>query len=102
MFFRFPPDARWNPVRNTIEFGIGVGEYEGIVRVARRVFQILLPKAPRLNDALKPTIFIGPGSNSSPSRRFGGGYSPTMEMSRSPVAIFANGKSKRGIRSSHC
>ena len=46
MFFRFPPDARWNPVRNTIEFGIGVGEYEGIVRVARRVFQILLPEAP--------------------------------------------------------
>jgi hypothetical protein len=44
------------------------------VRVSRRVFQILLPKAPRLNDALKPTIFIGPGSHSSPSRSFGGGY----------------------------
>jgi hypothetical protein len=23
MFFRFPPDARWNPDRNTVEFGIG-------------------------------------------------------------------------------
>jgi Protein of unknown function (DUF1488) len=42
MFFRFPPDARWNPDRNTVEFGIGVGEYEGVVRVSRRVFQILL------------------------------------------------------------
>jgi hypothetical protein len=42
MFFRFPPDARWNPDRNTVEFGVGVGEYEGVVRVSRRVFQILL------------------------------------------------------------
>jgi hypothetical protein len=46
MFFRFPPDARWNPDRKTVEFGIGVGEYEGVVRVSRRVFQILLPEAP--------------------------------------------------------
>jgi uncharacterized protein DUF1488 len=44
MFFRFPPDARWNPERSIVEFGIGVGEYEGVVRVSRRVFQILLPE----------------------------------------------------------
>ena len=37
MFFRFPPDARWNPERSVVEFGIGVGEYEGVVRVSRRV-----------------------------------------------------------------
>ena len=46
MFFRFPPDARWNSERSVVEFGIGVGEYEGVVRVSRRVFQILLPEAP--------------------------------------------------------
>ena len=46
MFFRFPPDARWNPERSVVEFGIGLGEYEGVVRVSRRVFQILLPDAP--------------------------------------------------------
>ena len=46
MFFRFPPDARWSPERNTVEFGTGVGEYEGTVRISRRVFQILLPEAP--------------------------------------------------------
>src|SRR5215472_236627 len=46
MFFRFPPDARWSPERNTVEFGVGVGDYEGVVRVSRRVFQILLPEAP--------------------------------------------------------
>jgi Protein of unknown function (DUF1488) len=46
MFFRFPPDARWNSERSVVEFGIGVGEYEGVVRVSRRVFQILLSDAP--------------------------------------------------------
>jgi uncharacterized protein DUF1488 len=46
MFFRFPPDARWNPGRSIVEFGIGVGEYEGVVRISRRVFQILLPESP--------------------------------------------------------
>ena len=45
MFFRFPPDARWNSERSVVEFGIGVGEYEGVVRVSRRIFQILLPEA---------------------------------------------------------
>jgi hypothetical protein len=46
MFFRLPPDARWNPDRNIVEFGIGVGEYESVVRVSKRVFQILVPDAP--------------------------------------------------------
>jgi hypothetical protein len=32
--------------RNAVEFGIGVGEYEGVARVSRRVFQILLGEAP--------------------------------------------------------
>ena len=46
MFFRFPPDARWNPDRAAVEFGIGIGEYEGMVRVRRRVFQSLLEQTP--------------------------------------------------------
>ena len=45
MFFRFPPDARWNAQRSVVEFGIGVGEYEGVVRISRRVFQILVSEA---------------------------------------------------------
>ena len=73
MFFRFPPDARWNPERSVVEFGIGVGEYEGVVRVSRRVFQILLPETPRLNAVSKPITFTGPGSNSSQRGRFDGG-----------------------------
>ena len=46
MFFRFPPDARWNAQRASVEFGIGVGEYEGVARIPRRVFQRLLDQAP--------------------------------------------------------
>ena len=48
MFFTFPEDARWNPARMAVEFsvGVGVGEYEGVVRVNRRVFQNLLAESP--------------------------------------------------------
>jgi len=46
MFFRFPPDARWNPQHAAVEFGVGVGEYEGIVRISHRVFQSLLDQSP--------------------------------------------------------
>jgi hypothetical protein len=46
MFFSFPEDATWNPDRQAVEFGIGIGEYEGVVRVPRRVFQHLLSESP--------------------------------------------------------
>jgi Protein of unknown function (DUF1488) len=46
MFFRFPPDARWDRDRAAVEFGVGIGEYKGVVRISRRVFQILLHEAP--------------------------------------------------------
>jgi len=62
MFFRFPPDARWNPERSLVEFGIGVGEYEGVVRISRRVFQILLPETPtpeRCLEAYQPQAVDG-------------------------------------------
>jgi hypothetical protein len=39
MFFSFPEDARWNPDRRAVEFGVGIGEYEGVVRVPRDVFR---------------------------------------------------------------
>jgi hypothetical protein len=46
MFFTFPEDARWNAERQAVEFGVVIGEYEGVVRVPRRVFQSLLPERP--------------------------------------------------------
>jgi hypothetical protein len=39
MFFIFPEDARWNAEAQAIEFGVGIGEYEGVVRVPRDVFR---------------------------------------------------------------
>jgi hypothetical protein len=46
MFFTFPEDARWNPEHRAVEFGVEIGEYAGVVRVPRRVFQHLLVKSP--------------------------------------------------------
>ena len=46
MFFTFPQDARWNAERQAVEFGVAIGEYEGVVRLPRRVFQRLLPQSP--------------------------------------------------------
>src|SRR4051794_2446314 len=40
--FRFPEDARWDDERGMVEFTVLLGEYEGTVRVGRRVFQRLL------------------------------------------------------------
>lgn len=46
MFFTFPEDGRWNPDRMTVEFGVEIGEYRGVVRVPRRIFQNLLHESP--------------------------------------------------------
>jgi len=46
MFFTFPEDARWNADRQAVEFGVEIGEYHGMVRVPRRVFQRLLAERP--------------------------------------------------------
>jgi hypothetical protein len=46
MFFTFPDAARWNAERQAVEFGVEIGEYRGVVRVPRRVFQRLLPERP--------------------------------------------------------
>jgi hypothetical protein len=42
MLFSFPSDAHWNAKLEAAEFGIGVGEYQGVVRVDRRVFRHML------------------------------------------------------------
>ena len=45
MFFTFPENVRWDPERQAVEFGVEIGEYQGVVRVARYVFQRLLPES---------------------------------------------------------
>jgi hypothetical protein len=37
-------NARWNAEQQAVEFGVEIGEYRGVVRVPRRVFQRLLPE----------------------------------------------------------
>ena len=44
--FRHPEDARRNAEPQAVEFGVEIGEYRGVVRVLRRVFQRLLPERP--------------------------------------------------------
>jgi hypothetical protein len=46
MFFTFPENARWDAEQQAVEFGVEIGEYQGVVRVPRRVFQHLLPEGP--------------------------------------------------------
>ena len=46
MFFTFLEDPRWNAEQQAVEFGVEIGEYRGVVRVPRRVFQRLLPERP--------------------------------------------------------
>ena len=65
MFFTFPEDARWNAERQAAEFGVEIGEYSGIVRVPRRVFQRLLPERRTPSAASRRTISNGPGSRAS-------------------------------------
>ncbi len=46
VLFTFPENARWNPERSAVEFGVSVGEYHGVVRVYRRTFQRILAESP--------------------------------------------------------
>ena len=53
MFFSFPEDARWNAEQQAVEFGVEIGEYRGVVRVPRRIFQRLLPQRPTLEGCVE-------------------------------------------------
>jgi hypothetical protein len=44
--FTFPEDAHWNAEHQAVEFGVEIGEYRGVVRVPRSVFQRLLSERP--------------------------------------------------------
>ena len=46
MFFTFPEDVHWNAELQAVEFRVEIGEYCGVVRVPRQVFQRLLPDRP--------------------------------------------------------
>jgi hypothetical protein len=77
MFFTFPEDARWNAEWQVVEFGVEIGEYRGVVRVPRRVFQRLLPERPtpeRCVEALLPPA--------DPVREYRGAEAATARVDR--------------------
>ncbi len=59
IFFTFPEDARWNDDRDAVEFTVLVGEYEGTVRIARRIFQRLLAKSPYAAAPARSKQYVG-------------------------------------------
>jgi len=63
-------DAHSFSQQQAVEFGAEIGEYRGVVRAPRRVFQRLLQKRPTLSAASRRTIFSGPGSRISPSESY--------------------------------
>jgi hypothetical protein len=86
MFFRLPPDARWNPDRNIVEFRIGGGEYESVVRVSERVFQILVSDAPTPERCVEAYHIHRTRLELIAERKF------RWRLSRSPVAICGSGR----------
>lgn len=46
VFFAFPDDTHWNDEWAAVEFTVLLGEYQGTVRVHRRVFQRMLDQPP--------------------------------------------------------
>jgi hypothetical protein len=53
MFFTFPEDAHWDGEGRAVVFGVEIGEYRGVVRVPRHVFQRLLPERPTSERCLE-------------------------------------------------
>jgi hypothetical protein len=53
MFFRFPEDARRNSDRDAVEFGVGIGDYEGTFSVSRQVFRRFVDGAVRPDCCLE-------------------------------------------------
>ena len=74
MFFTSPEDARWNAKRQAVEFGVEIGEYRGVVRVPRRVFQRLLAERPTPERCVEAYYLSSePGLRASPSANSAGG-----------------------------
>jgi len=52
----FPEDARGNAEHQGVEFGVEIGEYRGVVRVSRQMFQRLLPESPAPGGGTAPPV----------------------------------------------
>ena len=72
MFFTFPENARWDSEGQAVEFGVEIGEYQGVVRVPRRTFQQLLPERPTPERCVEAYYRSGRALRASPSGSFDG------------------------------
>ena len=72
MFFAFPENARWDAERQAVEFGVEIGEYQGIVTVPRRTFQSLLPERPTRERCVEAITCSERALRASPSGSFDG------------------------------
>jgi hypothetical protein len=68
VLFAFPEDARWNAETQAVEFGVGIGEYEGVVRGRRIVFQRLVDGAVTPGRCVETTTCTARGWSASPKR----------------------------------
>ena len=56
---RRPSDVlHWKAAPQAVEFGVEIGEYHGVVRVPRRVFQRLLPERPIPERCVKTYYYL--------------------------------------------
>jgi hypothetical protein len=67
-----PEYARWNAERQAVEFGVEGGEYRGVVRVPRRVFQRLLPEPPTPEPCIEAYYLQRTRFESIPERKLRG------------------------------
>jgi len=67
MFFTFPEDARQNADQQAVEFAVEIGEYHGVVRIPRGVFQHLLPERPTPERCVETYYFQRTRFESVPS-----------------------------------
>ena len=72
---RLPPQFFLHLIheRPAVEFGVEIGEYHGVVRVPRRVFQRLLPESPNPERCVEAYYLQRPASRASPSGSCAGG-----------------------------
>ena len=74
------------------EFGVEIGEYQGVVRVARRVFQRLLPERPTPERCVEAYHIHRTRLELIAERKFRRRLLTDEAMSRSPVAICGSGR----------
>jgi hypothetical protein len=69
---KLPRERRGASIERGAAFGVEIGEYRGVVRVTRRVFQRLLPERPTPSDGSGLLPPATPGSRASASESCAG------------------------------